>query len=382
MEQRKYGRMPYSTTLLGMGCLRVPQERDAAGNMRIVRPEATALLRRAIDKGINYVDTAALYQDGDNEAWLGEALKDGYRERVKLVTKLPLWLCGDESGVERIFAESLQRLQTDYIDVYLLHSMNRSYWELAKKYHALDHLSRWKQEGKIGAIGFSFHDGFDLFREMVDAFDWDMCQIQLNLLDTYNQATVEGLKYAHAKGMAVVIMEPLRGGKLFNLPPSARRVIEDYPVKRSVVEWAFRYLYDMPEITTILSGMSTIEQLDENLALFENAHAGVMTDEDQELIVRLRKAIEDNMMVGCTACRYCQPCPRGVLIPDIFAKWNNLAAFGGRKKLAGQYAGMLRDGEGADRCVACGQCESHCPQDIPIIQKLKEAHAELTRPVE
>ena len=382
MEQRKYGRLPYSTTLLGMGCLRVPQDKQPDGSVKIRREEATVLVRRAIDKGINYVDTAALYQDGDNEAFLGEALKDGYRERVKLVTKLPLWLCETEADVDRMFEESLKRLQTDYVDVYLLHSMNKSYWGLAKKFHALEHLDRWRKEGRIKAAGFSFHDGYGLLKEMIGAYDWDMCQIQLNLLDTYNQATVEGLKYAHGKGLAVVIMEPLRGGRLFNLPPAAKKLVNEHPSGRSIIEWAFRYLYDMPEITTILSGMSTVEQLDENLAIFENARAGVMTEEDQAFIAKLREAIESAMMVGCTGCRYCQPCPRGVLIPDIFAKWNNLAAFGGRPKLAGQYAGMLKAGEGADRCVACGACESHCPQDIPIIQKLQEAHQELTKPVD
>ena len=373
MEQRKYGKQPWSVGIFGMGCLRVPQTKDETGRTVIDRGPATELVRHAIDRGINYLDTAALYQDGDNEAWLGEALQDGYRERVKLVTKLPLWLLKEEADIERTFEEECRRLQTDFIDVYLLHSMNKEYWQLAKKYHALDHLVALREQGRIGAIGFSFHDGFDLFREMVDAFDWDMCQIQLNIIDTYKQATVEGLRYAASKGLAVVIMEPLQGGRLANVPDYVQKIYDQWPEKRSPVEWAMRYLYSMPEVTCILSGVSTIEQLEDNLRIFEKARANVMTEEEMQIVDRVREAFAEHMAVGCTACGYCQPCPMTVDIPAVFARWNGAAVFGEWDKMRDRFGKLEKAGHGPSACIACGKCESHCPQHLPIIEKLQQA---------
>ena len=377
MEQRKYGKQPWSVGIFGMGCLRVPQTKDEAGNTVIDREPATALVRRAIDRGVNYLDTAALYQDGDNEAWLGEALRDGYREKVKLVTKLPLWLLSEEADIERTFEEECRRLNTDFIDVYLLHSMCREYWDIAKKFHALDHLVALREQGRIGAIGFSFHDGPDIFREMVDAFDWDMCQLQLNILDVHKQATIEGLRYAAKKGLAVVIMEPLQGGRLATVPDYVQKIYDQWPERRSPVEWAMRYLYSMPEVTCILSGVSTVEQLDDNLRIFESARANVMTKGELAIVDQVRAAFESHMAVGCTACGYCQPCPKTVDIPAVFARWNGAAVFGEWEKMRDRFARLEKAGHGPSACIACGKCQSHCPQHLPIIQKLQEAKAAL-----
>ena len=351
---------------LGLGCMRFPAEEK----------EAIEMVRYAIDNGINYVDTAYMYPN--SEEITGMALKDGYRDRTYLITKSPLWFINKNEDFEKYLDEELIKLGTDHIDVYLLHNLYPGNWERVLKYDGLTFLDKMIQKGKILHKGFSIHNTTEAFREIADSYNWDMAQIQLNILDEHQQVGVEGLKYGAEKGLAMVVMEPLRGGSLVNnIPREAQELIEAYSEKRSIAEWCFRWLYNMPEVSVILSGTSTLAQLKDNLRIFESAKPDVMSAEDQKLIEAIRNAFESKKSIGCTGCRYCMPCPQGVAIPDIFKLYNNyqLTKPNPIDKQIYQFINM--DSK-ADKCVECGVCMQHCPQELNIPELLKQAHAELS----
>lgn len=377
MQYRQFGKTGVKVSAFGMGCMRMPTYTDGEGQVKVDRPKAVAMIRRAAEGGVNYFDTAYVYHNEESESVVGEALSGELRKKVMIATKLPMWKITCEDDLEAIFNEELRRLNTDYIDVYLLHSLNAGSIETIKKYHVLEFLDRKKAEGKIRFAAFSFHDKLEAFKRLVDLYDFDMCQIQLNILDINEQATAEGMRYAAEKGMAVVIMEPLRGGTLATVPDEVAKLYNEMPVKRSPAEWGFRFMYNFPQVSVILSGVSTMEQLEDNLRIFDGAEAGSCSTEEEELFIKVREAYDARIRVRCTDCKYCQPCPQGVEIPKIFSQYNDLAVFdhveGNRKR----YAKLIEGQADAARCVECGACEAICPQHIAIIEKLKEARAHL-----
>lgn len=376
MQYRTFGRLDWKPSALGFGAMRLPVLDGDVG--RIDEPEATRMIRHAIDHGLNYVDTAYPYHRGTSEAFLGRALQDGYRERVRLATKLPCWLVERPEEMDRYLNEQMERLQTGHIDFYLLHSLDEKSWAKMRNLGVL----RWAEgamaDGRIGHLGFSFHDSYPVFQEIVDATDlWTFCQIQYNYMDVAYQAGTRGLRYAAARGLAVVIMEPLRGGMLArNVPPAVQALWDSAPVRRSPAEWALQWLWNQPEVSLVLSGMSTMEQVQENLASAGRSGVGRMSEEELALIDRVREAYLSLRVIPCTACRYCLPCPQGVAIPRLFEIYNELVMFGDEGRARMVYGG-LEEGTRADACLECGECLEKCPQGIDIPAWLKKVQGAL-----
>jgi predicted aldo/keto reductase-like oxidoreductase len=311
MEYIKFGNTGLKISRFGLGCMRFPPDES----------EAIKMVRYAIDNGVNYIDTAYVY--GNSEIVTGKALQNGYRNKVNLATKSPIWNINNHDDFEKYLDEELKRLQTDCIDVYLLHNMNPENWNKVKKYDGLDFLNKMVKKGKIRHKAFSIHNTLEAFKEIADSFDWEMAQIQLNSLGETQQVGLEGLKYGANKGLAMVIMEPLRGGSILNnIPQEVLSVIGSYTEKRSLAEWCFRWLYNMPEVSVILSGTSSMEQLRDNLRIFENTRSNVMSEKDMELIHTIQSIYEMKKNIGCTGCKYCMPCTQGLNIPEIFKIYN------------------------------------------------------------
>lgn len=359
-------------SILGFGCMRLPV--TAGGG--IDEPAAERLMRAAFDGGINYFDTAWPYHEGKCEEFVGRAIK-GYRDRITLATKLPVWLVHEPKDMDDFLEKQLGFLRTDHVDLYLLHSLSAARWRKLTEMGALEFMERAKASGKIRHIAFSFHDGLDTFRTIVDAYPWDMCQIQYNLLDRNFQAGAAGLEYAAAKGIGVVVMEPLKGGNI-SLPvpeplrDEAREAGYDSP---NLADLGLRWVWDHPGVSVVLSGMTTPEQLSQNLASADRGRPGGLSDAQRRFADRVWKFFSDRMRVPCTACAYCKPCPQGVDIPQCFTNLNT-AAISGNWELQGRnYRYVLapdRDGKRASACVSCGACVPKCPQGIPIPEKLRE----------
>lgn len=357
-------------SILGFGCMRLPEK-----NGRIDKNSATEQIHYAIDHGVNYIDTALPYHMGASEPFLGHALLDGYREKVKLATKLPPWSVKGKDDMINIFNLQLKNLKTDCIDYYMLHGLNHSSWEKMNKLDALDFLDKQKAEGKILYTGFSFHGGKNIFKEIVDAYKWDFCQIQYNYLDENRQAGKEGLEYAARKGLGVMIMEPLRGGNLTaNIPAEVMEIWNQAKIKRTPAEWALRWIWNHPEVTTVLSGMNKLEQVEENIRIANEARPNSLTPEELELYKRIREKYFQLTKTGCTGCRYCMPCPAGVDIPNCFEIYDGEYTFGSKKQAMIDYAfslGVSREGDAyASKCKKCGRCEKLCPQELPIMDLL------------
>lgn len=379
MQYRDYGKLGYKVSAFGMGCMRVPHDKDEHGNKVIRREEAIEMIRYAADHGVTYFDSALMYFGGDCDALLGEALAGGRREKVKVVSKIPPRMVKDEEDFNKTLDGMLEKLQTDHLDVLLAHDMNRTAWKLFQDKNMYSWMEKAKQAGKINAIAFSFHDDVELFKEMVDAYPWAMAQIQMNILDVDYQATVEGMKYAASKGLAIVIMEPLRGGGLANAPDAVQKIYDAYPEKRTPVEWALRFMYNFPEVSCILSGVSTMEQLKDNLRIFEDAQPDVLSQEDLNMIAEVRKTYQSLIKVPCTGCGYCIPCPKGVDIPRIFSLYNNGNMYNDFSTVVkDSYSHVLGDNASPLECIKCGACEKKCPQHIHIIDTLQQAHETIT----
>ena len=364
-RQDKYGN---SLSLLGFGCMRFERKLGA-----IEFEKAEKLIMTAIDAGINYFDTAYIYPG--SEALLGEVLQKNHaRERVNIATKLPHYLIRSREGLNKLFSEELKRLQTDHVDYYLMHMLSDvKTWERLCALGIKEWIAEKKQSGEIRQVGFSYHGGSEMFCQLVDAYEWDFTMIQYNYMDEHTQAGKKGLHHAHAKGLPVMIMEPLRGGKLVsNIPEDGRRILERHPIRRTPAQWAFRWLFDQPEVTCVLSGMNSMEMLEDNLATASSAQAGELTDDDQAMLKSVVGAINAKMKVGCTGCGYCMPCPKKVDIPGSFAAYNCSASegrFWGFVEYM-KYTMLRRDATGAGNCIGCGKCEAHCPQGIAIRQEL------------
>jgi predicted aldo/keto reductase-like oxidoreductase len=371
MLYRRLGKTGEQVSILGYGCMRLPV--IGGSPEKIDEKKVIELVRYAIDHRVNYVDSAYSYHGGMGEVFLGKALADGYREKVHLATKLSCKRVNCKEDMDRFLNEQLEKLRTDCIDFYLLHAVKKSYWEKMKKFGVIEFLERAQAAGKIKYTGFSFHDEFDVFREVVDAYPWDLCQIQFNYLDENFQAGVRGLKYAAEKGLAIVIMEPLRGGNLAShIPEEARKVWDGAKIKRTPAEWAFRYLWNYPEISVVLSGMSDMEYLKENLRIAEAGYPNSLTTEEKSRISEVSEIYRSRIRVNCTGCKYCMPCPMGVNIPRNLSYLNDIFMLDDAVNARFQYGVLLSPEEKAGNCVECGECEDVCPQNIKIREMLKE----------
>ncbi len=345
----------------------------ADGSEAVDETEAIRMIRRAVDGGVDYFDTAYGYHHGQSEVVVGRALRDGYRDRVHLVTKLP----GSKfAAPEACLDEQLRKLQTDHLDLYLLHGLNVKSWAIAKERDLPSFLDRMKAKGKIRLAGFSFHDGTRLFKQIVDSYQWDACQIQYNFLDEGYQAGTEGLRHAASRGVSVVVMEPLRGGLLGqNVPDDVMAVWRSAAAQRSAAEWGLRWVADKPEVAVVLSGVSAMSQLDENMRLFNAPGGSWLAPGDLELFEKVKALYYAKLKIGCTACGYCMPCPSGVSIPNVFRSYNAWALGGSLAGGRNSYKRMLvSNNSDASQCTECGHCEEVCPQELPIIRTLKEAH--------
>ena len=375
MQYRK-DRYGEEISVLGYGCMRFTKK---GGSIDLDKAEQEIL--RAVEAGVNYFDTAYIYPG--SEKALGQILeKNGLRSRVKIATKLPQYLISKAGAVDRYFEEQLERLKTDYVDYYLMHMLTDvASWKKLCSMGIEDWIRRQKEAGKIRNIGFSFHGNTEMFLEILNAYDWDFCQIQYNYMDEFSQAGRRGLETAAERGIPVIIMEPLRGGKLVNmLPKEAEALIQEKGAGRSAAEIALRWLWDQPGVTCVLSGMNSFEMVDENCRIASEAEAGMMSDTDHAFVQQLKQAIQSGVKIGCTECRYCMPCPRGVDIPGVFRCYNRMwteSKIAGRQEYT-QTIAMRKQPGLPSQCVACGKCESHCPQHLPIIRLLKEAERKLT----
>ncbi len=379
MQYVSFGKTGEQVSRLGFGMMRLPVVKAEDGKEHIDRGEAIRMVRHAVDRGVNYVDTAYGYHHKESEVVTGLALKDGYRERVLLASKLPQWLVERESDMDRLLDDQLRKLDVSTLDFYLLHALNGEAFDKLRRLHYPAFLERAKRDGRIRHAGFSFHDDKAAFLRIIDDYDWAMAQIQFNYLDDENQATLDGLLYAQEKGIPIVVMEPLRGGALAEPPEEIRRMMRENRRGFSPVEWAFRYAGDFSGVATILSGMSTMEQVEDNLRVFDRVVPGSLDQADHAFLKSVKQAYLARIKIGCTACNYCQPCPEGVQIPRIFEAWNEAYMLSRPASLAWEYANIIKEqGDGA-RCVACGQCESVCPQQLPIIASLRQVDLEARR---
>jgi len=372
----KYGN---KISVLGYGCMRFSQK---AGKIDLDKTEKEIMA--AYEAGVNYYDTAYIYPG--SEAALGTILeKNGIRDKVNIATKLPQYMIKSKENAEKCFQEELKRLKTDHIDYYFMHMLTDiKSWERLKSLGIEEWIKEKKESGQIKQIGFSYHGNSDMFCQLVDVYNWDFCMIQYNYLDENSQAGKTGLQYASSKGLPVMIMEPLRGGRLVNnLPEKAKKLFENYEIKRTPAEWAFRWLWNQPEVTCVLSGMNSIEMVQENVRNASTSEIGEFTANEEELLKEVVKSINERMKVGCTGCGYCMPCPKKVDIPGTFSAYNKLYTDGkfiGLKEYV-MCTLLRKDSTSASNCIECGKCEQHCPQNIEIRKELKNAKKELEGPL-
>ncbi len=378
MKYRTFGRLAWRPSALGFGAMRLPTL--GGDSAQIDEPEATRMIRYAIDHGVNYFDTAYGYHQGNSERVLGRALQDGYRARVKLATKMPAWLVKSADDFDRFLDEQLAKLQTPFIDFYLIHGLRAERWQTVRDLGVRAWAERKIAEGKIGGLGFSFHDSFEVFSQILNEYDgWAMCQIQYNYMDVEHQAGVRGLQLAAERGLAVVVMEPLRGGLLAGPPPASVQALWDAAaIRRTPADWALQWVWDQPEVSVALSGMSTMQQVVENLASAERSAAAPLSADELALVGRVRDQYRMLTPIPCTDCKYCQPCPHKVAIPRIFDLYNMAMIYNAPDRARRAYQQWVREDERANCCLECGECESKCPQGIQIIEWLGKVDRYLT----
>ena len=383
MQYRKFGALDWEVSALAFGAMRLPVlDGDSS---KINEPEATAMMHRAIDAGVNYVDTAYPYHQEQSERFLSKALKDGYREKVHLATKLPCWLVEEEADFDRYLEEQMHRLDVDHLDFYLLHALNARHWKKLQELDVFSWAEKRMAEGMFAHLGFSFHDDYPVFESIVNGYDnWALAQIKYNYIDVDYQAGRKGLQLAAERGLAVVVMEPLRGGQIAKNPPPP-------PVAETLVKsgrdwtpvaWALHWLLDQSEVSTALSGMSAMEHVEENLAIAEESGVGKLSEADRDLIKEVRKAYDSMAPIPCTQCEYCLPCPSGVAIPRIFGAYNEAVSFDAWGHARWVYNNPIKPEERADNCIECGDCEAVCPQHIEIIEWLARVHEKLAEPAD
>ena len=382
MQYRKFGKLDWKVSALGFGAMRLPVLGDDKSlphlfNANVDESETTLMIRYAVDNGVNYLDTAYPYHAGKSEVVVGKALKDGYREKIRLATKIPTWEVNKYDDFDRFLNEQLERLQTDHLDFYLLHALNKDRWPVVRDLGVL----KWAEEkiasGQFSHLGFSFHDDLKTFKEIVDEYDnWALCQIQYNLMDTEFQAGTEGLRYAAQKGLAVVIMEPLRGGQLTKEPPkSVKEIWESAPVKRSPADWALQWTWNQPEVSVVLSGMTAMQHVIENVESANHSGINTLTEKELSTIEKVSEEYRKLCPIPCTRCGYCIPCPNDVDIPNVFTQYNDASMYDDPATSRFRYGMIMPEEKRADNCVECLECEEKCPQEIPITEWLKKCHA-------
>ena len=364
MEYRSMDKLGVKPSLLGFGCMRFPLREDG----HIDEAEAEKMLDKAIASGVNYIDTAYPYHNGDSEPFVGRVLKKYDRGSLYLATKLPVWKVETIEDVKETFQEQLNRLQVDYVDFYLLHALSKERWDKILKLGILDYCEELRSQGKIKYLGFSLHDSYEVFEEILTYRSWDFCQIQYNYMDREHQAGEKGYVLAERLGVPMVIMEPIKGGSLAVLPEDIAAMYKNADPQASVSSWALRWVGTHPNVKVILSGMSTYDQVLDNLNTFENYKS--LNVEEQKLVDQVAKTIKSRVKNGCTGCRYCMPCPFGIDIPKNFAIWNHEAMYGNPEAAKKKYERELSESARADQCRKCGACEKECPQAIAIRQDL------------
>ena len=371
MEYRNLERLGVSPSLLGFGCMRFPLNEDGS----ICEPEAEKMLDTAIEAGVTYIDTAYPYHNGDSEPFLGRVLKKYNRKDFFLATKLPIWNVKNLEDAKRLFQEQLDRLQVDYIDFYLLHCLDKEKWQTVLDLGLIPYFEEMKRQGKIRFFGFSFHDDYEVFETIATYRSWDFCQIQYNYIDTDIQAGDKGYALTEKLGIPLVIMEPVKGGSLAQLPEDVTEPFKKARPDSSISSWALRWVASKPNVKVVLSGMSTMEQVEDNLHTFGNFEP--LTQKESELVSQVAYAIKKRTKNGCTGCAYCMPCPFGVDIPKNFRIWNDLSMYGNKEKAKQAFFQELDISARADQCKKCGKCETVCPQSIAIRENLKAAAKEL-----
>lgn len=376
MRYRTFGRTGWSVSVLGMGCMRLP---TLGAHDKVDEPEAVRIIRRAIDGGVNYVDSAYGYHGKQSEAVLGKALAGGYRQRVKVVTKLPPWHVKEAADFDRLLNEQLGRLGVGEIDLYLLHALDKESWRKLRDLGVLAWAERAMAAGRFERFGFSFHDEYDTFTEIVDAYaGWSACMVQYNYMGAETQAGARGVRYAASKGLAVVAMEPVFGGNLASPPPAVREVIDRAPVRRTPVDWALQWVWNQPEVTVALSGMSTMSQVEENLASADRSGPQTLSADEVRVLEELAAAYRKLQPIPCTRCNYCMPCPSGVEIPHNLWLYNTAVMYDRFDQMRGWYAGAKAENR-ASACTDCDQCEGKCPQKIPISDWMPRIDRALSR---
>jgi predicted aldo/keto reductase-like oxidoreductase len=376
MQYRKFGKLDWKVSALGFGCMRLPTIGGESAN--IDEPEATKMVHYAIDHGVNYVDTAYPYHGGNSERFVGRALKGGYREKVKLATKMPCWKVETAEDFDALLNEQLEKLQDEHIDFYLLHALNKERWPQVRDLGVREWAEGAIADGRIGHIGFSFHDDYDAFQSIIDDYDgWTFCQIQHNYIDIENQAGTKGLKYAASKGLAVVIMEPILGGRLVGPPEPIQAMWDSAAIKRSAADWALQWLWNQPEVSVVLSGMSAMQHVEENVASAEVSGVGTLTEQDLALVAQVREKYKELCPIPCTKCGYCMPCPNGVDIPRNFATYNEGVMYDKPDHAREGYNNWMPEEKRASQCIQCRECEEKCPQSIVISEWMPVVHAVL-----
>ncbi|MGA2749090.1 MAG: aldo/keto reductase [Verrucomicrobiota bacterium] len=376
MQYRKFGKLDWQASILGFGCMRLP---TADGNVmggNINESEALRMIGQAVDRGVNYFDTAYVYHEGKSEMILGKALR-GRRDKVRIATKSPVWQIEKEADFDRILNEQLHKLQTDHIDFYLLHALDKRRWnDIVLKHKLLERAEAAIGDGRIRHLGFSFHDNYDSFSEIISGYDrWTFCQIQYNYMDTENQAGAKGLELAAARGLAVVIMEPLLGGRLAHPPPAVREVLDQCKIKRPAADWALQWLWNQPDVSVVLSGMSNMGQVEANLDSADHARGNTFGSVEVELIAEMQQRYRQRAAIPCTQCNYCMPCPNGVDIPANFEIYNDAFLYEDIPGARFKYKIFIAETARADACMACDDCEDLCPQKIAISQWMPKVDA-------
>lgn len=372
MQYRKFGKLDYQVSALGFGTMRLPVDENRTVN----EDEAVRMLRNAADRGVNYFDTAYTYHHGQSETVLGKALRDGYREKVLLADKSPIWLLKKPEDFDSLLDEQLSRLQTEYIDFYLLHALDKNSWRnTVLKMEILKRAEAAKQAGKIRHLGFSFHDDYEIFTEIVDGYDkWEFCQIQYNIIDVENQAGTKGVRYAASKGLGVVIMEPLLGGRLANPPREIKALYEKTGTAGTPVERALQWLWNQPEVSVVLSGMSSMQQAEENIEAAGRSRIGSLSETELNIIDLVRNSYKVRIPIPCTGCSYCMPCPNQVNIPRNFEAYNEGQMHDDINGARFEYNRFIKEENRAGSCVGCGTCEDRCPQKIKISEWMPKVH--------
>ncbi len=373
MELRKMDKLGIETSLLGYGCMRFPTNAEG----KIDEEKAQALLDKAIAQGVNYIDTAYPYHGGESETFVGKALKKYDRASYYLATKLPVWFVKSVEDVDKYFNEQLQKLQTDYIDFYLMHAMNLERWKEMLKLGVVERLEQLKAEGKIRYLGFSFHDSYEAFEKILCYRDWDFCQIQLNYMDTNEQAGMKGYKLTEERNVPLVIMEPVKGGMLANFGGDIADKFHEMDAQASFASFALRWVGSLPNVKVVLSGMTTMEQLEDNLQTF--SHFKPMSEEELKAVDNIVEILHSRVQNGCTGCGYCMPCPAGVNIPRNFRIWNTYHMYENYNTVQWNWEHEIPDSEKAKNCIKCGKCEQQCPQKLAIREDLAKAQCDLDK---